>query len=643
MKKYIPLLPVLALTVTSANGLTPRRLSAGSTLGTSSSNNYSSAEVTKPVYTNVRGSVTQSCSKEDMQRNISYDFLRTLMGDEDIKIFKSRDGSQFRVIVPNYIQACLDLKYDVMLMGNDHIVKFRNDYDFDYEELAEEGESPDSFRKLSIEDKYFRCIGKKYPELIDEHTSAFNRVKAFEDGHLRQMTIEHPISGMDKDRSSKLYIASPDYSVFNQAVHGKVENYRPPSDSEWKCTYLENASGGPLDTLVYESQNDKEARKAYSACRSNELSKVIDELDRLKSDNSDIGNAGQLIAILEGVKDKLREEKANELLDRLRELENELIPSDEDLEDGKELAINDKQEIYELLEDYNKVLKQYENLVVDTGIVDLYELAHQRSVAKTPEEKASIDKRVAKLNELISGFGRHSDKDEFKYLVDAMKNHNFGIKAKEIFTVKSKSENFGNVYFEKNKREREKKLTFSKAEKSVKADIDRFEKNVLTEWRDVSQLKRGKDAPLKRLRNRMQSLQSRRTSLISNYQQNYQNDMQKYCYSGYNQYSCQMAQYRQQMNQYLLQKQLGKVQTSSTNLNNQYAGWMRIYQDSMMQRNLASVNNNDSLGGSDLSMWGYDMGMNNGLGPLNLGVQQQNQFQVSPSTQIPSNVLRFNQ
>lgn len=650
MKNFYKILPIVTLAINATYGASFQRIGAGTKISSERrSSDRAEGAVTQPTYVDTSGGEEISCSRGDMGNNISYDFLRTVMGDEDIAIVKSDDGSQFRMVFPSYVKACLDLDFDVKATNNDFYIKFKNNYDFDYESLRNEGESESAFDALTAEEKYYRCIEKSYPDIVKN--GEFDRARANELDLLENKTINYPLAGVNKEYSSKAYIVSPMHSIFNIVNHGEVDSYRPPKESDWRCTFAENINP-QKDVLVYESQMDKDIRKAYEACSSEDLKQVFSELSRLK-DSKSVGNYGDLINVLENVKDKLREQKSDEFLARMKEIERRFEPSEEDLEEGRELGISNKDDAKENIDEYFRVMAEYDELVLDSAIEDLYELQILRAKA-SPAEKEAIDKRVEKINELIGRFNKSTNEDDFRYMVDAMKLYNIKNTGKNIFATKSKSLHFSNVYFEKNKKERGKKLSFKSAESNMKADIDKFSKQTLAEWQDVSDLRKGKTAPLDKIRNQMSRTQKQQQQAYQNYVKSYQSDYNKSCKPnilGYvNQYSCNLFQQRQQVNQYMLSRNMQSFQGRLTNQNMMYRNYEQIYADGLMQRSLASTS--QPGGSNDLfSMWGYsgDFGMGSTAtmtGGMPMGMQlqmpqmQQQQMQQQ-QMQMPSNVIQL--
>lgn len=647
MKNFYKILPIVTLAINATQALPFKRIGAGTKISSeSTSSNRSSGTVSQPDYTDTSGGESVSCSRGDMGNNISYDFLRTVMGDEDIAIAKSEDGSHFRMIFPSYVSACLDLDFDVKTSDNNFYIKFKNKYSFDYSALANEGESRQAFESLTAEEKYYRCLDKQYPDIVKN--GEFDRAKANELDLLENKTIEYPLTGTNKEYSSKAYIVSPLHSIFNGVAHGKKEDYRAPRESDWQCTFAENINR-QKDVLVYESQMDKDIRKAYEACNSEDLKKVFTELSRLK-DSRTVGNYGDLINVLENVKDKLREQKADEYLARMKEIERQFQPSEEDIEEGREFGVAGRDEAKELVDEYFKILAEYDSLILDSAIEDLYELQVVRARA-TPEERVAIDKRVEGLNSLIGRFNKDSNEDDFKFMVDAMKNYNMKNTGKNIFATKSKSLHFSNVYFEREKKERGKKLTFKTAEANMKADLDKFSKQTLREWQDVADLRRGSTKPLDRIRQQMNRTQQQQQQAYQTYYQNYQKDYNKSCRPnilGYvNQYSCNLFQQRQNANQYILGRNMQNFQGNLTQQNSLFRNYEQIYQNALMQRSIASQG---APGGTAdmFNMWGYsgDFGMGStatmtGGMPMGMQLQMPQMQQQQQQMQMPSNVIQL--
>lgn len=616
MKKYFGITGVVLSLLAPSTSLAGFRLGSKpkpvqrSSQSNSSGRDYSA----KPAQTADVQNV--SCDKGN---SVTYDFISAISGGE-ITYDKRDDG--LVISIPEYFEACIgNISIDSNVGPYNNVyVKFK----------VEPTEAMKNAEGSSLEHKYENCIKTNY-----------GNIKSWEDADKAGLIARNKFSkrislnNVDSKRDSEVIIASPNkvYGYDQQVFSGSLMSLPSSSDSEWNCMRFEDPSTKPVMANKTETYQLRE--EAVLLCQSDNpsLADVDAQLAKLRDEDT-AGNYQYLIKLLEEIKDKLLEEDADKMVARLAEIEEEFAPSDEDLEEGRNIGVS-KSEAKKLAKEYAGLMKKFSEEMSPAIANELEALLKERSDA-TDKRIEVIDKRIAKLNEITTGFSRQTGdgQENFKVLVRGLEKNGLKSSARSIFKAVTKAKYLSKVYVG-DEDERGKPLKLSEAIKKASDSNKKLSREVFARWDDEKALRSGSDAPIKRRQKIAREIQNRGKKDYTKFQANlgqydkymsdYTNRMIKhYCTSGGDMQKCQYMQQQyapylmNQYNQYKTKKsqnygqywsnKYGKAMSQQDSILRKYEGIHQQAQFDIMQR---KMDNDFSSGfgsstGNDFEFWVND-------------------------------------
>lgn len=434
---------------------------------------------------------------------VSLAFLHTIIDyPQDLRVVMR--GNSAELVVPRYVSACTKLDFQIVAKGNNVFVKTVNEYDFtpDNTDLNE-----DQLKVMSMDDKYFHCMKKKgllnSSEEIDRE-KAESLPGAYSGGASKTFAVDLG----DRSESKYIVFGSPKNTSYGSVYPNDEINTNPQvRPSDWKCMAYENLKDGG-STRIYTSEEDQAMTNAYRACNSDSYEEIYSELVKLK--NSSVGNAKELIAVLERALEDVRVKEMESIFKKMDEIENSLKRDEQGNFPSEDYA-------KEQVDKYLDLAKRLNFVVLQPSIQKLNDLLSIR----TDENKKEVDKKIKALNELISSYhkrvGSTTGSPRHQILVDAMKRYAFTEQAYGIRGVILTSEMYGKVYKEKTDK-RGANLTLKQADESVVREMKKFENEVLVDWNGDYLTRQGNKAPIasteREMKRKMQQLEKDKQNFL---------------------------------------------------------------------------------------------------------------------------------
>jgi hypothetical protein len=492
--------------------------------------------------------------KCDKGNSVTYDFVSAISGGE---ISYEKVDGQLIVTIPEYFKACID---DINITSK--IGPHNNIYvKFEIEPSEEMRNAPGK----ELEHRYESCIKQNYPNIKDWKDA--DKAGLIERNKFRKAISLGPV---DTSKDSEVIIASPDKVYgYDQNVFGTAFSGLPSSsDSQWNCMRFEDPSSKPV--MANKTKSYDIRQEAINLCRDPKNASLADieaQLEKMKNPETS-GNLMYLVNILENMKDELLKEEEKKSLERLAEIEEELVPDDDDLEAGEKFGVS-KKKAKELAKEYAEIMEKFHESYGPAISDQIKDLLIERSAADDARVKA-IDKEIEKLNNRALAFARHSgdNKEQHELVIKALKETNLKSSARDVFSGAALAEALGRVYVT-DEDDRGKRLTLGKVNDYVKKANKQLSADIFRRWDDERDLAKGKRTPITRRQQMVRELQKRgqqdyrkfqsNLGQYDKYMNNYVQQMIKsYCTSGGSQQNCQYVQQQYApyiMNQYNQYKQ----------------------------------------------------------------------------------------
>ena len=430
-----------------------------------------------PEVSNPSGEVERCDDNTKMGNYVSLGFLHTIVDyPQDIRVVMR--GNLAELILPRYVSACTKLDFEIVSRGSYSFIKAKNEYAFtpDNTDLNE-----DQLKVSSMDEKYYSCMKKK--GLLTSEDD-INREKAesvpgsYSGGATKSFNIDLG------DRSESKYIAfgSPNNTQYGSVYPNREVNDNPNlRPSEWRCMAYENLSEN--GTRLFTSEEDSAMQRAYRACQSNDYEEIYSELVKLKK--SSVGNAKELIAVLEKALDSARTQEMNEIMKKMGEIE-ETLKRDSDGNFPSEDYVKEQ------ADKYLELTKRLNYVALQPSIQKINELLQIRN----EENKKEVDRKIKELNKLIGSFYEKTEKNpRFLVMLEALKAYALTDQAYGVEGVRLTSKYYSQVYKEKQDT-RGANISLKQADEYVVRDIKKFEKDVLSDWNNDYLSKNGSKAPI---------------------------------------------------------------------------------------------------------------------------------------------------
>lgn len=634
MKKAIQL-KLLVCSLLMVPGSAKVVFTGTSSIGSGSSNTSTTGSV--DVGPSSR-STTVECRRDNA---VSYGFMKTLLLGNTPK-FTVANGKVI-IDMPTRVSACIsDISAEAITNPVDNNIYLKFDVQVDSSAYPAGSDS--------IEKEYEKCMN----HLAGGDPNFFKVQNLIDKGHLAspsRITIDHP--SIDQSRNSELVIASTnkDLDYRDDMPFGLASVAQHTSFSKPSFNCMDFAKPAERKIMANTTPEYDLREEAIAACNGKNLTDIADSLKKLRSSSG--GNYDDLTRLLSGIQHSLIEDEVEEMVTRMEEIERDIAPSAEDIENGDEYGVSrDKRK--ELLREYANHMNKFSKELIPALKSELEHLMteYDELGESTEDErrKDQITDKIQEINDLIAKFNRQNENGaEYKRVIAALREENMQTSGRKVLTGIIHAQEFSNV-----KLEGANKRTVDKAETNSDKAISRLERGTLADWGDEALLRAGDKSPLARRRKIIQGLQERaakdrqqqqaKLSAYDDYIQSYAKDLvSSYCTSGGNYQDCMTVQSTYVpyiYNQYMGWKQ-NSMSDYNSYFNNRYGSaiseqrstlgrFNNIYRTSQLnslQNQLASASS-----GSPFDLWtGDTSSYSNGIPGFNLdlGGLGQTNFQTS--------------
>jgi hypothetical protein len=565
LKRFSTLSVVLILAASQANARIPGRGGAPA----AGPGNATGVDVSTPSIgvpsTTVSVGRGENCEPTDTQGYVSLNFIRNIVdpsvrSPNELKIVKIADGS-YQVDIPKYIKACTDLSFEVVNADNNYFVRVKNNFEFTPQNIVVN--SGEDFDKLTMDEKYYRCIEKKGLLKND----AFDRAKAEQTGDVSYGASSRPFSVDigNQEESVNVYFGSAKATGYGHPYDAGIVSPRP---SGWSCVVYENFNSESPERL-FTSEKDRIYDRALRVCETESAERILEELYRLRE--SSAGNFRALEKILEQAFDKAQEKRVEEVYARMEEIEDAMRPDDEGNFVSEEVA-------RDYAKEYSALSKELNRIVIQPSVARIEKLQKMRN----RDNKDEVDKELKDLREKISKF--HDDKEKgLSFVYDTLEEYALVESARDIRGLWLASKYYGG---------KGGPMKIEAASRKVVNDLKHFETNYLNHWEAKYALSRGSRAPLDAQRRQIEFQKRRLDQQSQRYTQSVQ-QCQQYCTKNFMRRdrnparcsTCQKSMSRNQQN-FLRQRSrmLGQMRTSANRFS-EYQTTLDDYLASQIQDN----------------------------------------------------------
>jgi hypothetical protein len=503
-----------------------------------------------------RGVIGSSCGPQDLAQNTFMSmaqFYSIMDNHEDIHYVV--EGNNISLVVPKHITACLELGIQETNVGNNKVVAIENKFNFT---PANTGFSEDELASKTLGQKYRACLEREGLIKRDSNgREVFDRQLATERNQVAyNVRLTMRLNPPDRTRSMRLYFAGTPYGDGNAMFGNEMPEGMRTLPANWNCLRAERMSSeGPF---IYRSPEDQAAETAIRVCETNQVEEITAELQRLR--RSTVGNASELIKMLEAALEAARTKEVNEIFERFTQIERALRPSNDDIREGRR-TISNETEAENLVREYATLLGKLNTIALDPGIQEINRLIGELSESgTTPQRREQINARITALNTMIGRFAAKSE-NELRPVYDTLRELNLQEVALRIEGHRLKSLNFANVHPNRARsRAGERSITITQADTNVKNSLRRFQGETLPRWEDEYLVKRGDSRPIVALQRNSQQRFAQMQRSQQNFQQNEQREMQRHCAPNFiggvrNPVACQRFMQGQQQRQAQFQQQ----------------------------------------------------------------------------------------
>ncbi|GAB4011888.1 MAG: hypothetical protein Fur0010_07000 [Bdellovibrio sp.] len=458
-----------------------------------------------PEVTNSSDTVVR-CDDNNITGNaVSLAFLHTIIDyPQDMRVVLR--GNSAELIIPRYISACTKLDFQIVSKGNNVFVKAVNEYEFT---PANTDLNEDQLSIMSMDDKYYHCMKKKGLITSDDNIDrekAESLPGAYSGGASKSFSVDLG----DRTESKYIVFGSPKNTSYGSLFPNDEINSNPGArPSDWKCMAYENLKDGSA-TRIYTSEEDQAMTRAYRACNTEDYEEIYNELIKLK--NSTVGNAKELIAVLERALDDARTKEMDSIFKKMEEIEDSLKKDEQGNMPSEDFAKEQAQKYLDLVKRLNYV-------VLQPSIQKLNELLSIRN----EENKGEVDKKIKALNELISKYYiKTKDSPRFLTFLQGLKEYALTEQAYGIEGVRLTSKFYGQVYKEKQDK-RGANLSLKQADEYVVRDMKKYETEVLADWNNDYLSRQGNKSPIasteREMRKRAEALEREKQAFLKREQE----------------------------------------------------------------------------------------------------------------------------
>lgn len=493
---------------------------------------------------------TLTCNKHTIENHLSLGFLYNLVDNpNDIRLTRTSRGTVI-LQIPKHISACLDLGFSFRNVENGRakIMAMKNEFRFTPENT---GMTAEELAGKTHDEKYAACLKEKgLLEEMGPNQYRFNRAAAEDNHHVDySVETEFELGVSDNSQSMQFYFASPKANSY-QTMFPSGNDRLPESPAAWPCLETERFMA---DTpYLYISDEDRLAERAQIACESENYEQIFRELSNLR--RSTVGNANELISILESALDAARDKRLEEIYTRLEDIEREFAPTREDIAEGRRTGVSESR-ARGLANEYSTLLSEVNRILYDPSIQEINRLNNELEGADVSDERRNqIYDRITDLTEQIGRFAR-KDQRNLGRVFDGLREFGLNREALRIEGFRLKSLHFSRVHPDRNRgRAGERPITIEQANENVERNIASFETRVLTAWDDEQRVRQGDASPIRAIQRQSQQNWQRMQQNYQSFQRREQQEMQRHCASNFiggvrNPVACQRHMQGQQQRQ----------------------------------------------------------------------------------------------
>lgn len=457
--------------------------------------------------TPVNSSPSQSISASsighcDSSQHMSQTLLRSLMLDpEGIRIeFDDEDLTLARVHVPRHYSTCFDLEVVMEPTENNNLfVSFKNTR---FEDLtnADGDIIKDSYTQ------YLECL---------ENEGALSHDNGSAEVDAEKMTIRRyqshefrfPRGTFDQRNNVHVHYLGP-----GQNENGGYPAYYSGDQERVGC-YARERMTPEGDLAIYVSPENRAAMLAYEACRSGDVTRILNALGQL--DSSEVGNARDLQLVLRQALTSELDKEGQRIYERLRNVARNF-----ELEDG--IPSISREEARRYADEYVGLLNDLDTVVLTPYIEFIDELMEERERA-SDERKEEIDELIAYYNDKIRNYSENSRSYGYDRVMNTLRfyGNDLAHYARDIEGFNLKSHHYGRYYVEGRPNDPRGPRISSHSDVRDQTDrrLNSFD-NAFRRFAAEDAVRTGDTRPLR-------DAQNRYTNLMSARDQRFRQDMQK--------------------------------------------------------------------------------------------------------------------
>jgi mRNA-degrading endonuclease YafQ of YafQ-DinJ toxin-antitoxin module len=520
---------------------------------------------------------------------ISPNYLQDVfMIGEKVGVRIDNEKGQIRLRIPQFVTGCLELKAQVRVQNNDHIVRLRNTQEYKKENINPKYIEKYVLNAVSSKDQsYYKDlpVEKKAAKLQEYYENNFDKVMATMpaqekataclntkgnatvvdgvyqiDGSRLSGSISSAYNDLvlnisneyDRNKTSKLLFAQfndnlADYNTSANTINSI--SYHDGEGPNWKCHKAAPIAASHEHIFIHQSELDRVLATGCSANDPYALFTEMRKLENLMEESSVAGNYTSMLmdwgkAFKKQVEDqKKRLEKEKDAIEE----EIEQMLNDFDPEDW------DDDELRAYYEDYRDLVKKMDEKVITPALQTTRVLLELKSALPRDDDRRTwyednIETLQSEYVSAISGAihwkNERSRGDEmYRDLED------LGLRtvARDIHEIESRSRLLSEVCRTKSCKSSEAiNKQYERVEKLAENERRNLDKEISTTWREVRESKRGRDGGLRRREREVQRSQERysssRRKMVKDSNKRYNSAYRKAC-SGWNrQESCQRFQ-----------------------------------------------------------------------------------------------------
>ena len=490
------------------------------------------------------------------------DFFKNISSDGSSLVFEMGSDNKIHVKMPMMISACGKFK----------------------PQIYQDPETKNITILMQNEDKktysqYITCLSDK--GILTNNKIDHDKL----DGKLYEEYYSDLKYSFDKSKDIKKSIKlSYGYPIAFEGKDGYESAYG--FDKEVKLPLCMRAEKVQMATTYINKGKDVIIEELKATCRTGDAQKIAEA-------RKSLGNAEALKDVFDKVNSELEagylvaaEKDVEKIFASMSKIENRLTAEGESLDETK---------ARKLTKEYADLARNLDSTFLNPAITRLDNLMRKVEGMDDESQKENINAEIKNLNEKIGAFSAR--KNAFSQVYSVMEKHSISDSAKVIEDIRLKSFYYGKVSPSANGKGA---ISFDDANNKQVKGLKKFE-SILSDWDDQYQVGKGNLNPINKIEKERNATNIRMNTRWSNYVQNEQKSLQKYCGSGMlgsmnNPVQCRSFQAgaKQRMDRELNNrtKDLRYIQGRSDKLNKMTTGYNK-YQASKVNEDIANNESDD--------------------------------------------------